>query len=127
MALPSEHMEPHNVPHAPTRPFLTFDTTLTGNPSNGFNLVSRGACIGCHTIKGVPGMVAETGPNLTHVGSRLTIAGGIFPNDTRHLTSWINNSRAMKPGGAMPTQGKDQYDPVANATMSIGFTVQQIA
>ena len=120
-------MPRHAVPQTPIPPGLTFDTTLKGDPANGATLVTRGACIGCHTITGVPGMVAETGPNLTHVGSRLTIAGGLFPNDTRHLAAWIKNSRAMKPGVTMPTQGKGQYDPVVKATITIGLTDQQVA
>jgi cytochrome c oxidase subunit 2 len=122
-----ERMPRYTIPQTPIPPGLTFDTTLKGDPVNGASLVTRGACIGCHTINGVPGMVAITGPNLTHVGSRLTIAAGLFPNDTRHLAAWIKNSRAMKPGVTMPTQGKGQYDPVVKATMTIGLTDQQIA
>jgi cytochrome c oxidase subunit 2 len=122
-----ERMPGYAIPQTPIPPGLTFDTTLKGDPANGAALVVRGACVGCHTINGVPGMVAETGPNLTHVGSRLTIAAGLFPNDTRHLAAWIKNSRAMKPGVTMPTQGAGQYDPVQKATMKIGLTDQQIA
>jgi len=127
VAFPRERMPSHAVPQTPIPPELSFDTTLKGDPANGAVLVSRGACIGCHMINGVPGMVSEVGPNLTHVGSRLTIAGGLFPNDTRHLASWIKNSRAMKPGVTMPTQGKGQYDPVVKSVMTIGLTDQQIA
>src|SRR5207302_4693967 len=42
----------------------------------GKAVFARSACIGCHTIRGVsPGVI---GPNLTHVGSRTTIASGLF-------------------------------------------------
>ena len=122
-----EKMPAHAVPRTPIPASIGFDTTLKGDPANGAMLVTRGTCIGCHTIQGVPGMVAETGPNLTHVGSRNTIGGGLFPNDTRHLGSWIKNARAMKPGVAMLTLGKGQYDPVLKARMSIGLTDQQVA
>src|SRR6185503_8491014 len=122
-----DRMPSHTIPQTPIPPNLTFDTTLVGNPANGETLVTRGSCIGCHAIKGVPGMVAEIGPNLTHVASRLTIGGGLFPNDTRHLASWIKNARAMKPGVAMLTLGKGQYDPVLKTTLSVGLTDQQIA
>jgi len=67
------------------------------------------------------------GPDLTHVGSRLTIGGGLFPNDTRHLGSWVKNSGAMKPGSFMTTMGKGQYDPKAKMTLSLGLSDQQIA
>jgi cytochrome c oxidase subunit II len=127
VSFPRERMPHYAVPQTPIPREVTFDTTLKGDPQNGAMLVTRGSCIGCHTIKGVPGMVAETGPNLTHVGSRLTIAAGLFPNDTRHLAAWIKNSRAMKPGVLMPTQGKGQFDPVVKSVMSIGLTDQQIA
>lgn len=59
----------------------------------------RSACIGCHTIKGVsPGII---GPNLTHVGSRRTIASGILPEDSAHLASWIADAPSLKPGSIM--------------------------
>jgi len=122
-----DRMPSHTIPQTPIPANLTYDTALVGNPANGEMLVTRGSCIGCHAIKGVPGMVAEIGPNLTHVASRLTIGGGLFPNDTRHLASWVKNARAMKPGVAMLTLGKGQYDPVLKTTLSVGLTDQQIA
>ncbi len=65
----------------------------------GKAVYSRSACLGCHTIQGVsPGVI---GPNLTHVGSRSTIAGGIFPNDSAHLAQWIADAPALKPGSIM--------------------------
>jgi cytochrome c oxidase subunit 2 len=122
-----ERMPRHAIPQTPIPPGLTFDTTLVGDASRGGMLVATGLCTGCHTVKGVPTMVAQTGPDLTHVGSRLTIAAGLFPNDTRHLAAWIKNARAMKPGIQMPTMGKGQYDPIVKMTLSIGFTDQQVA
>jgi len=41
------------------------------------------------------------GPNLTHVGSRTTIAAGMFPNDSAHLAQWIADAPALKPGSLM--------------------------
>jgi cytochrome c oxidase subunit 2 len=65
----------------------------------GKAVFARSACIGCHTIQGVsPGVI---GPNLTHVGSRTTIASGLFPNDSAHLASWIADAPALKPGSLM--------------------------
>jgi len=57
-------------------------------------------CIACHTIAGVSGGVA--GPNLTHVGSRQTIAGGTLPNDSAGLARWLRNAPGEKPGSLMP-------------------------
>jgi cytochrome c oxidase subunit 2 len=65
----------------------------------GKAVFARSACIGCHTIQGVsPGVI---GPNLTHVGSRATIASGLFPNDSAHLARWIADAPSLKPGSLM--------------------------
>jgi cytochrome c oxidase subunit II len=127
VAFDRARMPAHAVPQTPIPTGLTFDTTIVGDAARGAALVASGSCVGCHTVKGVPSLQAKTGPDLTHVGSRLTIAGGLFPNDTRHLAAWIKNSRAMKPGVFMPTQGKGQYDPVDKTTQKFGYTDQQIA
>ena len=52
--------------------------------------------------------VGKVGPNLTHVGSRTTIAAGLYPNDERHLRLWLKNARKMKPGVSMPTLGRGE-------------------
>jgi cytochrome c oxidase subunit 2 len=57
-------------------------------------------CIACHTIAGVSGGVA--GPNLTHLGSRQTIAGGTLPNDSAGLVRWLKDPPGEKPGSLMP-------------------------
>jgi cytochrome c oxidase subunit 2 len=100
-----------------------------GNPASGEKLVTTGMCIACHAIRGVPTMVAIVGPNLTHLASRTTIAGGIYPNDARHLARWVKNANAMKPGVTMPTFGLGEYDPVTlkGPVKLGGFTDQQIA
>jgi cytochrome c oxidase subunit 2 len=69
--------------------------------------------MGCHMIQGVS--ASPLGPNLTHVGSRTTIAAGLYPNDAEHLARWIKNAPAMKPGVIMPPQGKGIRDPKTNA------------
>jgi len=76
-------------------------TPAPGSPAErGKAVYSRSACLACHTIQGVsPGVI---GPNLTHVGSRTTIAGGMFPNDSAHLARWITDATAFKPGSLMP-------------------------
>jgi cytochrome c oxidase subunit 2 len=73
-------------------------------------------------------MSGQIGPNLTHVGSRNTIAAGLFPNDAKHLALWIKNARLMKPGITMFTLGKGQIDPQTGAVpASAVLTDQQIA
>ena len=68
------------------------------------------------------------GPNLTHVASRYTIAAGLYPNDNRHLALWIKNSRMMKPGVLMNTQGMNQFDPMMKSMVTTGgLTDAQVA
>ena len=60
-----------------------------------------GPCVLCHRIVGT-GAFASAGPDLTHVGSRLTLAAGTLPNVTGHMAGWIVDSQSIKPGNAMP-------------------------
>lgn len=131
VAFPREKIPAHVVPQTPLPAGLPYDDALTGDPMRGRDLLTKGAggCLGCHVISGNPSMVGTVGPNLTHLGSRSTIAGGIFPNDSRHLARWIKNARLMKPGVIMPTIGAGQYDPVTKNTVprTGGLTDEQIA
>ncbi len=61
------------------------------------------SCLICHTIAGISGGVV--GPNLTHVGSRSTIAGGTLPNTTENLARWLRDPPGVKPGSKMPKVG----------------------
>jgi cytochrome c oxidase subunit 2 len=120
-------MPAYTIPQTPIPATIGFDTTLVGDAARGATTIAGAACIACHTVKGNPMLFGKAGPDLTHVGSRLTIGGGLFPNDTKHLASWIKNSPAMKPGSKMTTMGKGQYDPVTKQFLSLGLTDQQIA
>lgn len=124
IAFPRERMKPHTIPQTPIPAGLGIDASLVGDPAKGQALVTRGSCIGCHRVAGVGGII---GPDLTHVGSRNTIGGGLFPNDARHLAAWVKNARAMKPGVLMQTLGRGQYDPVLKTTLSSGLSDQDIA
>jgi cytochrome c oxidase subunit 2 len=118
------------IPATPTPADLAFTPGLTGDPARGLKIFSSGLCIGCHTIKGNPMAASPIGPNLTHIASRYTIAGSLYPNDTEHLRLWIKNARVMKPGVVMPTVGMGQTDPQTKAKVSAamgGLTDQQIA
>ena len=126
---PVEKLPAHVIPTTPLPAALRYNDALVGDAERGRALLStgQGGCVGCHMISGNPMMMGVIGPNLTHIGSRATIAGGLFPNDAKHMARWIKNSRAMKPGVVMPTLGKGEYDPVTKATMPMGLTDEQIA
>ena len=127
---PREKIPDYAVPHAPIPGDLKFTAGLTGNAQRGKQIFSSSACIGCHSIAGNPAAMGVTGPNLTHVGSRSTIAAGRFPNAAAYLALWIKNARKMKPDVLMPTLGMDEYDPILKAKVTSatgGLTDQQIA
>jgi cytochrome c oxidase subunit 2 len=68
----------------------------------GQQAFAHGACIACHTIAGVPQARGTIGPNLTHVGSRSTLAAATLPNTDEWLRRWITNAPSLKPGSLMP-------------------------
>ncbi len=131
VTFPREKMPSHVVPSTSIPPGMaSFNESLTGDAERGRAFLSQGGggCVACHMINGNPTMMGIIGPNLTHLGSRNTIAGGIYPNDTKHLSLWIKNSRWMKPGVIMPTLGAFQRDPVTGQTIpKTGLNDQQIA
>jgi cytochrome c oxidase subunit 2 len=43
------------------------------------------------------------GPDLTHLGGRLTLAAGTLPNNRGTLAAWITQAQALKPGTLMPS------------------------
>ena len=75
-------------------------------PQDSVTLAARDAFLGtgctfCHTVRGTPA-AGRTGPDLTHVASRLTLAAGELPNTFGHLTGWVAHPQALKPGSHMP-------------------------
>ena len=61
----------------------------------------RGGCASCHAIRGTPAD-GEGGPDLTHVGGRLTLAAGMLPNGEGSMGGWIAGAQTIKPGNRMP-------------------------
>ncbi len=60
------------------------------------------ACIFCHQIRGTTA-AGQNAPDLTHFGSRLSIAAGTLPNNLGNLAGWIVNPQSIKPGNHMAT------------------------
>jgi cytochrome c oxidase subunit 2 len=59
------------------------------------------ACAGCHTVRGTQAN-GSTGPDLTHLASRSTLAGDTLDNDAADLRRWIAHPQSLKPGALMP-------------------------
>jgi cytochrome c oxidase subunit 2 len=64
----------------------------------------RHGCGACHTVRGTPAR-GTVGPDLTHVGSRLSLAAGTLPNDPDAFVRWISLPGEIKPGVHMPAFG----------------------
>jgi cytochrome c oxidase subunit 2 len=62
----------------------------------------KGGCHVCHTIRGTDAR-GQLGPDLTHAGSRLTLAAGTLVNHRGAMAGWISGTQAIKPGALMPT------------------------
>ncbi|TGQ95201.1 cytochrome c oxidase subunit II [Mesorhizobium sp. M8A.F.Ca.ET.208.01.1.1] len=58
-------------------------------------------CAACHTVRGTPAG-GTTGPDLTHVGGRRTIAAGLLETTRGSLAAWIADPQTLKPGNNMP-------------------------
>jgi len=58
-------------------------------------------CGGCHAVRGSAAK-GESGPDLTHLMSRETIAAGTLPNTPADLRRWIAQTQTIKPGSEMP-------------------------
>lgn len=69
----------------------------------------RTTCAMCHAVSGtIAG--ATTGPDLTHLASRQTIAAGTLANTDANLYSWISDPQRIKPGTLMPATKLDSRD-----------------
>lgn len=67
----------------------------------GRALFAAARCGVCHTVRGTDANGAM-GPDLTHVGSRLSLAAAALPNGQGALAGWIVGTQHIKPGSRMP-------------------------
>lgn len=72
-----------------------------GDAALGKEVFLNGACPLCHTVRGT-GAQGLVGPELTHVGSRMRIAGGMLENNTANLLAWVTHAQSLKPAAKMP-------------------------
>lgn len=77
-------------------------------------------CASCHRVRDTlaAGMV---GPDLSHMGSRLSIGAGVLPNTYGNLAGWVANPQALKPGNHMPPSYIDSanFHPLVTYLMSL--------
>lgn len=68
---------------------------------DGARLFAQNGCNACHTVRGA-GPAGRIGPDLTHFGSRPTLAAGILPMTTANVAAFIRHPEKTKPGVRMP-------------------------
>jgi cytochrome c oxidase subunit II len=66
----------------------------------GRSLFRAAGCGACHTIRGTDA-AGTIGPDLTHVGSRMSLAGATLPNGKASLVRWIRDNQHIKPENLM--------------------------
>jgi cytochrome c oxidase subunit 2 len=69
--------------------------------TRGREVFLSSGCGACHTVRGTAadGVI---GPDLTHVGSRESLAAATLPNEPDDFRRWIARPDAVKPGVHMP-------------------------
>lgn len=67
----------------------------------GHDAFLRGGCGECHAIRGTAAR-GDSGPDLTHVGSRRSLAAGRLDNHHGTMAGWIAGAQDLKPGNPMP-------------------------
>jgi cytochrome c oxidase subunit 2 len=92
---PDEHAAWLAREAAPARP------PATPAERAGQELFLATGCGACHRIRGTEAQGA-VGPDLTHVGSRLSLAAATLPNDAEAFAEWIARNQHIKPENLMP-------------------------
>ncbi len=85
---------------------------LTPESTRGAELFLSSGCSACHTVRGTQAD-GTLGPDLTHVGSRVSLAAGVFTGgnpgqpsvDARDFSEWIADPARFKESVHMPRFG----------------------
>ena len=80
---------------------LDTEDPLAALAEQGRDVFMRAGCIACHRIDGTTAQ-GVLGPDLSHIGSRRTIAAGILENTPENMDRWLRDPASIKPGALMP-------------------------
>jgi cytochrome c oxidase subunit II len=70
----------------------------------GEQLFHASGCGACHAVRG-SAATGRIGPDLTHVGGRMSLAAAALPNDAGSFARWIRDNQHIKPDNRMPPYG----------------------
>jgi cytochrome c oxidase subunit 2 len=93
------------------------DYGTSANPTDVYTLTNKTyGCTNCHSFNDPK--IGTYGPNLTHLASRSTFAGGTLELNRKNLTDWIMNAPAY-----VAMESKDcRLPPPATCTGMPSFT-----
>jgi cytochrome c oxidase subunit 2 len=80
-----------------------------GVAARGLAIATSERCASCHQIRGTSAS-GTVGPDLTHVGSRRSLAAGTMPMTRAALQGWVAQPQALKPGTMMPAVALEPAD-----------------
>ena len=74
----------------------------SASETQGQDVFLKSGCGACHAVRGTPadGVI---GPDLTHVGSRVSLGAGILDNETADFRDWLVRPGDIKPEVHMPS------------------------
>jgi cytochrome c oxidase subunit II len=95
------------MPDTAFRRWLTNESGPAREPDGnalrqGRSLFLDNGCGVCHTVRGTSAR-GIVGPDLTHFGSRQSVAAGIYPQNLGTIAGWIASAQHLKPGSRMPS------------------------
>lgn len=73
--------------------------------AKGRELFQSKTCFSCHTVRGHFQGGSAAYPDLTHFGSRTTLAAGLLDNEPDQVARWLMYPNDVKPGNRMWTEG----------------------
>ncbi|WP_309084760.1 c-type cytochrome [Chelativorans sp.] len=73
----------------------------TPEETRGRDLFFANGCGACHQVRGTEAR-SLIGPDLTHVGSRLSLGAAALENDPQAFARWIADNQHIKPENLMP-------------------------
>jgi cytochrome c oxidase subunit 2 len=92
----------------------------TPRRQQGMNVFMSAQCPLCHNITGTDAY-GRTGPDLTHMASRRSLAAGALPNRRDALAQWILDPQHVKAGAYMPPTplARDALEPLLDYLESL--------
>lgn len=79
--------------------------------AQGYQVFLASGCGACHAVRGTPAD-GRLGPDLTHVGSRLSLGAGILANAPDDFRRWLVHTDHLKPQVNMPAFGMLPADEI---------------